>query len=541
MSKRDNPGIFLAVLLIAGGLLGGGFWLLTALSPELLAKSQSAALLEKRKESGQLKIIGDTFSGYSIFRSAAFEDALQEVGIDLLYEDEFDRAKRAASLSRGEADLIAIALDRFVQNPPQGKIVGLIDRSTGADAVVLNTKKYPKLKSLLDLSQLVKQEMAEGRQLGIVFAGDTRSEYLALLLDTKFDAFNLANFQIIHVADAREAWKLLQDPSQNVAIAVLWEPLVAKARKAGYTVVLSSQDAPKAIIDVIVASDDLIQSRPETLSQFLQAYYRRVDRHVLNSSQLQAAEVGLTAAEGRLTATEAAAALQGIKFFTAVEAREWLQSGTLEQRIDSTAAVLVLAGRLNQVPQNRAELFDAAAIASAARNTQSLIDEMRDLAPKLADRLAGKSKAIAPANLPSAARIQQAPSIGNLQVRGEVKFSKNSAQLTLESEQTLDALAREIGEFNPQTVAVRVIGHTSNTGTVDFNKTLSEQRARVVVDYLRGTVRDSKASAQNNLETSAQENRLFHAEGKGFSVPLSGISPEDPRQQRTEIRLVRIN
>ena len=528
MSKRNNPAIFLATLLIASGLFGGGFWLLTVLSPGLLAKNREyAALLAKRKESGQIKILGDTFSGYGVLRSAAFKEALQEVGIDLLYDDEFDREKRAASLTRGEADLIATTLDRFVQDRPEGKIVGLIDRSNGADAAILNTKKYPQLKSLLDLNQLVKQELAQGRQLSIVFAGETRSEYLALLLDTKFEAFNLANLEIIRVADAREAWNLLQDPSQNVAIAVLWEPLVTRAREAAYTVVLSSQDAPNTIVDVLVASEDLIKSRPETLSQFLQAYYRRIDTQFINSSKLQG-----EAGEGRSTNTEAAAAIPGINFFTAAEGKAWLDSGRLEQRIDSTAAVLVLAGRLNKVPQNKVELSDGTAIASAARNSASLIKEIQSLAPELADRLAGKQKAIAQTNSPNA-NIKQAPSIGNLQVRGEVKFSKNSAQLTLKSQKTLEALAKEIGEFNPQTVAVRVIGHTSSTGTADFNQTLSEQRAQVVVDYLRGKVRDRGASGQKN--------RLFQAEGKGFSVPLSGIAPEDTRQQRTEIRLVRIN
>jgi len=31
------------------------------------------------------------------------------------------------------------------------------------------------------------------------------------------------------------------------------------------------------------------------------------------------------------------------------------------------------------------------------------------------------------------------------------------------------------------------------------------------------------------------------AEGKGFSQLLPGIPPDDPRNQRTEIRLVRVN
>jgi outer membrane protein OmpA-like peptidoglycan-associated protein len=72
---------------------------------------------------------------------------------------------------------------------------------------------------------------------------------------------------------------------------------------------------------------------------------------------------------------------------------------------------------------------------------------------------------------------------------------------------------------------VRVIGHTSKTGAATLNQTLSQQRAQVVVNYLKNR------GLKHN----------FVAEGKGFNQPLSGIPPTDPRQQRTEIRLVRVN
>ena len=72
---------------------------------------------------------------------------------------------------------------------------------------------------------------------------------------------------------------------------------------------------------------------------------------------------------------------------------------------------------------------------------------------------------------------------------------------------------------------MRVIGHTSQIGSADFNQKLSQQRAQVVGNYLR--LRNIK----HNIVI----------EGKGFSELLPGISPNDLRNQRTEIRLVRIN
>ena len=519
MSKQNN----LIVLIVAAITVaitvviinGGSFLLMDRLIPTLTRKRSTSTKPNK----DQLTLLGDTFSGYSTFRSAEFQNALKEVGLSLTYLDEFNQTKRANLLNQGKADLFVTTLDQFLKHKPQGKIVGLIDRTVGADAVVLNTKKYPNLKSLLDLRQLVQQQRSQGKQLSITYAGDTPSEYLALVLSTKFVAFNLSDFQVKEVADASDAWNLLKDPKQNIAVAVIWEPFVTQARQQGYTVVLSSQDAPKAIVDVIVASDRLIKSQPQRISELLEVYYRRIDTNVREPNQLKKQ----IAQDGQLSSPEAATVLQGIDFFTSIEAKNWLTDGTLEKRIGSTAAVLVLTGRMNRVPGNPKQLFNSQFINRAARNTETLISLVRADNPELADRLTGKGKTIAAASMVATSQIKTAPDIGNLQVPEEVKFEFGSAQLTKEGQQTLNQLAKEIREFNEQTVAVRVIGHTSKTGSAEFNQKLSEQRAQVVVDNLR--------------DRGLKHN--FVAEGKGYSLPLFGIPPEDPRQQRTEIRLVR--
>ncbi len=523
MSKPDNSLIlFLALVftvgLSVGGLLSiGVFWLLNRVAPESIAKGQQPA---QKLLTGQLTILGDTFSGYSTFRSPTFGKELKEVGVSLRYADEFNQAKRAELLRQGQADLLVTTLDQFLKQKPPGKIVGLIDRTVGADAVVLNTKKYPNLKSILDLNLLVQRARSQGQQLSIVFASDTPSEYLALVLSTKFESFKLSDFQLKRVADASEAWEMLQDPKENVAVAIVWEPYVTRARKQGYTVVLSSRDTPGIIVDAIVASNRLLQSQPDQVSDLLSVYYRRIDANIRDASQLQ----NQIATDGGLSPSDAAIVLQGIEFFTAVEAKTWLTDGTLEKRLSSTAAVLTLAGRMNQVPQSPRELFTAQPINKAASNTQTLIGLVRADNPELADRLAGRKLAAA-RRAPNPSQLKTAPNIGNLRSPGEVQFNRDSAELTAEGMQTLDRLVKEIAEFNPQTVALRVIGHTSHGGVAEFNQILSQRRAQVVADYLR----------------SRQLRHNIVAEGKGSSQPLANISPHDFRNQRTEIRLVRIN
>ena len=525
MNKSNFPTLALT-LLIATGVIGGTIWLFRKTpSNPIFSQSNSSqprAAATNPNISTQLTLLGDTFSGYSTFRNSEFQAALAEFGIGLRYVDEFDQAKRAASLRQGKADLLVTTLDQFLQQQPQGQIVGMLDRTIGADAVVLNTQKYPNLKSLQDLGQLIQQARDQGQTLGIAFAGDTPSEYLAMILDIRFDGFALADFEQIRVADASDAWELMQDPDQNVAIAVLWEPYVTQARQLGYTVVLSSNDAQDSIIDVIVASDDLLQSKLEEISQFLEAYYQRIDANMQDASQLlvQIAE------DGGLSPTDAEAVLQGIDFFTAAEAQNWMVNNTLKRRIEAISAVLVRSGRLEQIPQNPENLFTNQYLTTAALNTQLLIDQVRADNPELALRLDGSDvQAVAAIPQVTASEIQAAEDIGDLDVQGNVEFTTGSTQLTAIGQQTLEGLVKEIQEFNPQTVAVRVIGHTSQTGGAALNQSISQQRAQVVVDYL--------------ISQGIPHNIV--AEGKGFSEPLPNISPTDVKNQRTQIRLVRVD
>ena len=508
----------LILLLIAGG--GFFFYINQFVIKSTQNQTVSNSQDDRNKQLQKITLLGDTFSGYSTFRNPRFQEKLKEEGLHLNYLNEFDQTKRANLLNQNQADLFVTTLDQFLQQKPQGKIVGMLDRTIGADAIALNTAKYPNLKSLVDLEKLVKQSQKRDQELGLAYAEGTPSEYLALVLDTKFDSFNISDFNLREVADASEAWNLLQDPEENVAVAVLWEPFVTEAEKQGHTVVLSSQDAANSIIDVIVASDRLIASQPDTISQFLAAYYRVIDGNVREPSYLKQQ----IADDGNLSPLQAMAVLRGIDFFTSIEAKNWMEDGTLVQRINSIAATLVFTGRMRKVPPNPQDLFVSQFVNEAASNTESLISLIRLDNPDLADRLAGE-KTTVPVPQISSRQIEQALDIGNLQVKGEVVFNSGSATLSSQSQETLDKLAQEIREFNEQTVGVEVIGHTSKSGSATANIQLSQQRAEVVAQALRAR------GLKHNIV----------AQGKGFYLPLSNMSPEDTRQQRTEIRLVRFN
>ncbi|MGC1308136.1 MAG: OmpA family protein [Phormidesmis sp.] len=126
--------------------------------------------------------------------------------------------------------------------------------------------------------------------------------------------------------------------------------------------------------------------------------------------------------------------------------------------------------------------------------------------------------------LPADSDVQQSTDIDNLQTTGQVSFELGSAQLTRPGTETLDRLSNELKKFSQDTVAVRIIGHASLTGSQDRNQALSQARADAVSQYLKTT--------GITLD--------IVAEGKGASEPLPNMDPADACNQRTEVRLVRI-
>lgn len=477
--------------------------------------SDREVLVENPHGKVQLQALGDTFSGYSTLRNLKFQNALSEKDIQFGYGDEFNQQARAQAIDNGKADLIVTTLDQYLTHQPQGKIVGLIDRTVGADAIVFNNKAYPQLNSLLDLEELIQQQASKGKWLKIVFAGDTPSEFLATVLDTKFDNFKLSNLEIVEVADASVAWEMMQQDS-DIALGVLWEPYVSKAQSQGNTIALSSNDAPKTIVDVIVASDRILDNNPEAVTEFVSAYYQSIDRGLQDSSLL----VHQIAIDGEMTPQEAKTVNNGIEFFSSLEAQKWMETGTLQQRIESISAILALAGKIDNIPPDSSTLYTVEHLKPAVARTNSLIEAIAADNPELAQKLQGKStsKPVSTANLAAAKPI------GDLTVKGEVKFQAGSAQLTPESKAVLAKLKAQIAEFNPDNIAIKVQGHTSKTGSAAINQQLSQQRAEVVVKQL-----------ENDLPHN------FISEGLGSSEPLPEVEPTSPLNQRTVIRLVRIN
>lgn len=94
-----------------------------------------------------------------------------------------------------------------------------------------------------------------------------------------------------------------------------------------------------------------------------------------------------------------------------------------------------------------------------------------------------------------------------------VQFQKGKAEVTAASKQALVNIANKLKEFPDATLKVE--GHASKDGSLEFNQRLSEQRAKAIVDFI---------AAQG-----VERDRLSY-EGKGISMPIDDTQLEANRR-----------
>lgn len=105
---------------------------------------------------------------------------------------------------------------------------------------------------------------------------------------------------------------------------------------------------------------------------------------------------------------------------------------------------------------------------------------------------------------------------------GNITFASDQAQLNPGFFQVLDSVAIVLNKY--QQTLLDIDGHTDNTGSPQYNQTLSEQRAISVANYLNGRQIDA---------------RRLRVIGYGETIPIADNSSDFGRQQnrRVEIRI----
>lgn len=110
-----------------------------------------------------------------------------------------------------------------------------------------------------------------------------------------------------------------------------------------------------------------------------------------------------------------------------------------------------------------------------------------------------------------------------LVLRG-VSFEFGSAALTSESAEILDQVAASLEEWAE--VRVEIAGHTDATGDGEFNRQLSQNRAKSIRAYL--------------MQRGIDESRMT-ARGYGESRPVGDNATSAGRRQNRRVELVRLD
>ncbi|HET6950283.1 MAG TPA: hypothetical protein VFI47_07905 [Acidimicrobiales bacterium] len=285
-------------------------------------------------------IEGDPWSGYALFRDP---DLLDGTGYTSLYVEQLCQDVRAADLSAGRAGIEVTTLDQYVLNRPDGVVVGVIDQSEGADALVLNTVDVDYLRTVDDLPRLVDDFRGRDRRPVLAYTGNSPSQMLLDELANTYDELRLSEFDLVSVDQSATAYQMMVD--HEAQVAVVWEPDTSAAQAAGYTVALSSEDVPDSIVDVIVAGRDLVDRDPDAVAAVVSAFYTRMDGLLASPDDLER----LIAEDGGLDRQAAESVIAGIKLYGSGDADAFMNDSVfpldqpqVDQSINAIGAVLAL-------------------------------------------------------------------------------------------------------------------------------------------------------------------------------------------------------
>lgn len=113
--------------------------------------------------------------------------------------------------------------------------------------------------------------------------------------------------------------------------------------------------------------------------------------------------------------------------------------------------------------------------------------------------------------------------VGSVIVLNNIFFDFNKSTLRPDSYPELERLLKLLNDM--PTLKIEISGHTDNIGSASYNKTLSENRAKAVVDWLLGK--------------AIKADRLTFV-GYGFDKPIATNDTEEGRQmnRRTEFKII---
>ena len=423
----------------------------------------------------------------------------KQFGLDVKFVLLEDPAAKLAAFSTGDVDIMWNTVDNWAREASilaeknqKARSIIMQDWSRGGDGIV-------------SLNTITSIEGLKGKKIACTQFTPSHFLLLYLLSQSGLSAEDRTAVEknIIFTQDAPAAAAMFK--AKQVDAAVTWEPDLSgavTARESEAHVLVSTTAATNIIADTLVARQDIIDSAPETVRDFVHGWFEGIEmmRKDPASSYAvvgKALKLDNETVSGMLSGLKLTAFADNAQFYGLTGGRAHYET------LFDTAFVIWRKKGLVTKAVNAKDWADTRFIAA--------------LAPAYPGEKVEEAKVAAKA--PSS----QDRAIINKQI--DIHFTPGSDQIMPGSFFVLDALGDTMTSFGA--TYLRVEGNTDSTGAASANMTLSERRALAVKKYI----------LQNfpNIEASR-----FQTIGRGSSQPVASNETEAGRQlnRRTEIKVV---
>ncbi len=446
---------------------------------------------------GDIRIGLDNYLGYYPMRSKRMQREMLNQGYQLkFHDDKADYKTRSSMLANGELDFAVFTVDSYILNTAPdftGQIVMVISESKGADAII--SKK--EIKTVNDLTHVT------------ATLGSPSHQFIkASIIDFGLDELK----SNIRSADGSSA-ALADLISGRTDAAVLWEPDISTALKdERFKTLISTRDTSRLIVDILVASDQVINESPEKLDVLLTTYFPVLRHYLKNSSELSQE----FQKDASLNAESADRIIESIAWMSLEQnASQWfgirskhtaLPEFRIVETIDLTNDILIKYGDFPRSPLPAQGAFPLLSSKALGR-----LQEKQSSGQPIArsDTFFSRLSPAQWASLDPVASLKIDP----------IAFQRGTRTFSQEAQQEL-ANIKNILKRYPR-YRLRIEGHTSTQGDADVNRQLSNERAEAIRHHLVDTYKIS----QNRIKAIGRgsDSPLIRGENESFRAWLSKL------------------
>lgn len=413
----------------------------------------------------------DGFSGYSVLRSQEFQNHLRRANVKVdLVADNADYVARLKALQSGDLQMAAFTIDALIIASAKIKdtpaaIVGVIDETRGADAMIAYNKAFANVDAIND------------PQVRFVATPNSPSETFARVVMASFKFDRLEKNPFIFVDGAEEVFKKYRQSRDNEKlIYVVWQPYGTKILDNPNThILLDSSKFKGYIVDVIVCNLDFLYKNPEVARLVLESYFRA--NYDCREKMVQLVTADAKDQNQPLSQKQAEELVKGIWWKNTQENYGHFGLGShglqhIEDMIHNLTTVLVKTNAIEADPTNGhpEQLY---------RNDLLANLHTANFYPGFAsENVRNENEALPTLNDEQWTKLVP---VGTLEVP-QLTFARGTARLSEISQSHLDTLHEKLKTFPTYYVLIR--GNAASTGDMEAAKTLALQRAEAARDYL---------------------------------------------------------